>query len=57
MELYINGNLVNAYTDSTPVDGRKFGIFVGDGFVDVIADNVYAYEIDGKPIATPTSTP
>lgn len=58
MKLYINGNLVNTYTDSDPPSACKaFGVYIDDGPLNLIADNVYAYEIKGTPVSTLTPTP
>jgi len=57
MNLYINGNLVNTYTDPDPITCGTIGIYINDGPVDVIADNVFAYEIKETTIPTLTPTP
>jgi len=57
MNLYINGNLVNTYIDPDPISCGTIGIYIGDGLVDVIADNIFAYEIKETPVPTLTPTP
>jgi len=57
MELYINGDLVNTYIDLEPYSGRGFGVFIDAGLMDVIADNVFVYEIKETPLPTLTPTP
>jgi len=57
MNLYINGNLVNTYTDPDPITCGTIGIYINDGPVDVIADNIFAYEIKETTIPTLTPTP
>lgn len=55
MSLYINDNLVGTYVDPKPVTCKRFGVFVDNSSLDVIADNVFAYKINETPV--PTSTP
>ena len=57
MNLYINGNLVNTYTDPDPIACSAIGIFIDGALVDVIADNIYSYEMKESSTPTPTPTP
>ena len=46
MKLYINGSFVTTHRDpEQPLACGMFGIYIDDGHVNIIADNVFAYEI------------
>ena len=54
IDLFINGALVNSYTDSSPHSGGKIGLIVNDSGVTLYADNVLAYQAKGGTITKAT---
>lgn len=57
IDLYINGTLVDSVTASEALKCKRLGLFMDGGAFNLIADNVFAYEITGTPFLTPTPTP
>lgn len=53
LDLSINGSLVESYEDANPFLCRRAGVIVGNGKVNLLADNVYTYNLNAG-IATPT---
>jgi hypothetical protein len=45
MDLYINGSLATTYKDASPPYCRRTGVYINGGLVDLIVDNVFAYDI------------
>ena len=43
IDLYINGDLVTTYTGQHPSTCRRAGFIVGEGQIDIVVDNVFAY--------------
>ena len=57
IDLYINGTLVDSVTASEPLKCKRLGLFMDGGVFNLIADNVFAFEITGTPFVTRTPTP
>jgi hypothetical protein len=54
MNFYINGVAVTTFQDEQLFECKQLGIFINGGVAEVVADNIYAYEIIVPPTATST---
>jgi hypothetical protein len=58
MDLYLNGQLLNSFTDQNPLEKCQLaGVFIENWKVDLLADNVFAYKLKATPTPKPTRTP
>ena len=57
IDLYINGKLVDSVAVSEPLNCKRLGLFMDGGVFNLIADNVFAFEISETPFPTSTPTP
>ena len=55
IDMYINGEFVHTYTPAKPLECDDVGFIIQEGQINLIVDNVFAYEIiEG---ATPSPAP
>jgi hypothetical protein len=53
MNLYINGTLAGSYKDTNPPICRRTGAYINGGLIDLIVDNVFAYNIQASTTPSP----
>jgi hypothetical protein len=54
LELYINGGFVSSFEDADPFTCTQYGIFVDGGTTEIMADNLFSYQVKPPPTDTPT---
>jgi len=53
IDMYINGTFVHTYTPADELQCRNVGFIVQEGQIDLVIDNVFAYQVEDTATPTP----